>query len=331
MFGRLGSKDVCTKEHQRLALEAARQGIVLLKNDNNFLPLNKDHVSSLAIIGPGANSTSPFDQGVDIQEFHAICNLMLRVSKTYIKKTTFASGCLDVACESNSMFNEALHVTEMELISLVASVSKKRIILVLTGGGPLDFSFAEADSHIASIIWVGYPGEAGGKALAEVIFGYYNPGEAVYEFGHGLSYTNYTYMFLSAPNKMILVSKASGTLRKLYETEVGIGYVPTDELLSCDALRFNVQLSVMNVGHMDGSHVVMLYSKASSYVEGAPRKQLIGFSRIHTTAHRSTDVSFMVDPCEHLSFANEHGKRILPVGKHILMSGELEHSLLINI
>ena len=62
MFGRLGGKDVCTKKHQRLALDAARQGIVLLKNDN-FLPLNKDHVSSLAIIGPGANSTSPFVQG----------------------------------------------------------------------------------------------------------------------------------------------------------------------------------------------------------------------------------------------------------------------------
>lgn len=58
MFGRLGSQDVCTQKHQRLALEAAREGIVLLKNYDNFLPLNKHQISSLAIIGPGANSTS---------------------------------------------------------------------------------------------------------------------------------------------------------------------------------------------------------------------------------------------------------------------------------
>uniref|UniRef100_A0A7C8YWB7 Glycoside hydrolase family 3 N-terminal domain-containing protein n=1 Tax=Opuntia streptacantha TaxID=393608 RepID=A0A7C8YWB7_OPUST len=58
IFGRLGSQDVCTKEHQGLALEAARQGIVLLKNEKKFLPLNKNDVSSLAIIGPGASTSS---------------------------------------------------------------------------------------------------------------------------------------------------------------------------------------------------------------------------------------------------------------------------------
>jgi len=54
-FGKLGPKNVCTKEHKTLALEAARQGIVLLKNDKKLLPLNKKAVSSLAIIGPLAN------------------------------------------------------------------------------------------------------------------------------------------------------------------------------------------------------------------------------------------------------------------------------------
>lgn len=63
MFGRLGSQDVCTNEHKKLALEAATQSIVLLKNNDNFLPLNKDHVSSLATIGPGANSTTQLDGG----------------------------------------------------------------------------------------------------------------------------------------------------------------------------------------------------------------------------------------------------------------------------
>lgn len=62
-FGNLGPQDVCTPEHRMLALEAARQGTVLLKNDNKFLPLNKNAVFSLAVIGPMANKTSDLGGG----------------------------------------------------------------------------------------------------------------------------------------------------------------------------------------------------------------------------------------------------------------------------
>lgn len=57
-YGKLGSNDICSSGHRKLALEAARQGIVLLKNDHKLLPLNKNHVSSLAIIGPMAHNIS---------------------------------------------------------------------------------------------------------------------------------------------------------------------------------------------------------------------------------------------------------------------------------
>lgn len=56
-YGSLGPKDVCTAENQELAREAARQGIVLLKNDNDALPLNPKSISSMAVIGPNANVT----------------------------------------------------------------------------------------------------------------------------------------------------------------------------------------------------------------------------------------------------------------------------------
>ena len=49
------------------------------------------------------------------------------------------------------------------------SVSRRPLILVLTGGGPLDVSFSKEDPRIASILWVGYPGEGGGKALTQVV------------------------------------------------------------------------------------------------------------------------------------------------------------------
>lgn len=63
----------------------------------------------------------------------------------------------------------------MALVSSVAAASKNPVILVLAGGGPLDVSFAEKDPRIASILWIGYPGETGGRALSEIIFGDVNP------------------------------------------------------------------------------------------------------------------------------------------------------------
>lgn len=57
-YGRLGPGDVCTSDNQELAREAARQGIVLLKNNNGSLPLNPMSIESLAVIGPNANATT---------------------------------------------------------------------------------------------------------------------------------------------------------------------------------------------------------------------------------------------------------------------------------
>lgn len=56
-YGNLGPKDVCTAEHQELACEAARQGIVLLKNSAGSLPLSVTAIKNLAVIGPNANVT----------------------------------------------------------------------------------------------------------------------------------------------------------------------------------------------------------------------------------------------------------------------------------
>lgn len=56
-YGSLGPKDVCAPAHQELAREAARQGIVLLKNEENLLPLTAKSIKSVAVIGPQANVT----------------------------------------------------------------------------------------------------------------------------------------------------------------------------------------------------------------------------------------------------------------------------------
>ncbi|KAJ9562475.1 hypothetical protein OSB04_007635 [Centaurea solstitialis] len=316
-FGKLGPRDVCTPDHKNLALEAARQGMVLLKNDNNFLPLRKSVVSSLAVVGPMANATDALGGGY----IGVPCSPTSIVEglKQYVKKTTHASGCLDVSCNSNAGFLEAVSISkeadfviivagidlsqetedrdrfslllpgyQMALVTTIAEISEKPIVLVLTGGGPLDVSFAQGDPRIASIIWVGYPGEAGGRALAEIIFGDHNPGgklpmiwypesftrvamndmnmrpnpsrgypgrtyrfytgDVVYGFGHGLSYTNYTYDLLSAPNKLHVFGPPKTKSHNILQHKDGSSnYLYVDELKECcDSLRFRMEIGVEN-------------------------------------------------------------------------------------
>ncbi|KAJ8433850.1 hypothetical protein Cgig2_032061 [Carnegiea gigantea] len=190
-FGRLGSQDVCTKEHQGLALKAVRQGIVLLKNDKKLLPLNKNGVPSLAIIGSGAKS---------------------------------------------------------QLLGGYSGLTHAEIIY--------------GSEHC-------------------IAFGSFLHRGAIYHFGHGLSYTYYTYKLLSALNRLSLLRfmKSGAGKRELYQTEAGVEYIPTNELLSCEMLSFSVQMSVMNMDHMDGSHVVMVYSRASRAVDGARKRNLLDSAR----------------------------------------------------
>nr|KYP66384.1 putative beta-D-xylosidase 6 [Cajanus cajan] len=369
-FGKLGAKDVCTPEHKALALEAARQGIVLLKNDKKFLPLNRDIGASLAVIGPMAATT---ELGGGYSGIPCTSTSLYDGLGEFAERISYAFGCHDVPCDSDDGFAEAINTAkqadfvvivagldttqetedhdrvslllpgkQMDLVSSVADASKNPVILVLTGGGPLDVSFAERNEQIASILWVGYPGEAGGKALAEIIFGEFNPagrlpmtwypeaftnvpmndmsmradpsrgypgrtyrfytGSRVYGFGHGLSYSDFSYNFLSAPSK-----------------------------ISLSRIVKDVDVSVTNLGDLDGSHVIMLFARGPKVVEGSPETQLVGFSRVHTISNKSTETSILVDPCEHLSFADKQGKRILPLGSHTLSVGDVEHVVSIQI
>jgi hypothetical protein len=122
-------------------------------------------------------------------------------------KTIYQQGCADVACVSDQQFVAAMDAArqadatvlvmgldqsieaesrdrtelllpgrQQELISKVAAASKGPTILVLMSGGPIDVSFAENDPKIGGIVWAGYPGQAGGAAISDVLFGTTNPG-----------------------------------------------------------------------------------------------------------------------------------------------------------
>lgn len=116
-------------------------------------------------------------------------------------------GCDDVACATEDSFGEAMAAAgaadatvvvvgldqsieaetrdreglllpgrQQELISKAAAASRGPTVVVLMSGGPIDMSFAKNDPRISAIVWVGYPGQAGGAAIADVLFGTTNPG-----------------------------------------------------------------------------------------------------------------------------------------------------------
>ncbi|KAM3388246.1 hypothetical protein ACQJBY_010805 [Aegilops geniculata] len=272
-FTRLGPSNVCTKEHRELAAEAVRQGTVLLKNDNSFLPLKRSEVSHIAMIGAAANDA--YIMGGDYTGAPCDPITFLKGMQAFVPQTTVAGGCKNVSCDSTDGFGEAIEAAkradivvviaglnltqetedldrvtlllpgrQQDLVNIIASVTKKPIVLVITGGGPVDVSFAKQDPRIASVLWIGYPGEVGGQVLPEILFGEYNPGgklpmtwypesftavpmtdmnmradpsrgypgrtyrfytgDVVYGFGYGLSYTKYSYNFLQGPNRISL-------------------------------------------------------------------------------------------------------------------------------
>lgn len=204
-FGNIGPDQVCSKQHQALALEAAEDGIVLLKNSDKLLPLPKSKGISLAVIGPNANASETL-----LGNYHGPpCKLFtpLQGLLGYAKKTVYHPGCDTVKCP-NPTIDKAVEVAkqadyvvlivgldqgeereahdrdhlnlpgkQQELITSVAKVAKKPVILVILSGGPVDISAAKKNQKIGSILWAGYPGEAGGIALAEIIFGDHNPGK----------------------------------------------------------------------------------------------------------------------------------------------------------
>ncbi|XP_015892611.2 probable beta-D-xylosidase 5 [Ziziphus jujuba] len=203
-LGNLGPADVCTNDHRTLALDAAKQGIVLLYN-NGILPLSRNSTQNFAIIGPNANATT-----VMISNYAGIpCGYTspLQGLQKYVPAIKYEPGCSNVKCGDESLIEAAAKVAaasnisvvvvgldqsieaegldrenltlpgfQEKLVRQVTNATNGRVILIVMSAGPIDISFAQNLSKIGGILWVGYPGQDGGDAIAQVIFGDYNPG-----------------------------------------------------------------------------------------------------------------------------------------------------------
>ncbi|KAK2999380.1 hypothetical protein RJ639_023945 [Escallonia herrerae] len=392
LYGDIGPSQVCTKEHQNLALEAARNGIVLLKNSARLLPLSKTKTTSVAIIGPNGNNAHTFVGNYAGPPCKSVT--LFQATQQYVKNTMYHQGCNAINCTSVSIpeavgiAKAADHVIlivgldqsqeredhdrkdlvlpgkQQSLIASVAKAAKKPVIMVLLCGGPVDISFAKYDPKIGSILWAGYPGEAGGIALAEIIFGDHNPGgklpmtwypkdfikvpmtdmrmrpepssgypgrtyrfytgRKVYQFGYGLSYTRYVYEFVSVTRNKLHLGKSmaagsSESLQYMSVSELGTEF--------CERATISATVGVNNLGKMAGKHPVLLFVKQAKLTNGNPIKQLVGFHSVTLKAGERAEVEFALNPCDHLSRANEDGLMVIEGGSHHLVVGDEEYPI----
>ncbi|CAN6478262.1 unnamed protein product [Victoria cruziana] len=394
-YGKLGPKDVCTPQNQELAAEAARQGIVLLKNSKGSLPLSASKTKTLAVIGPNANASKTMIgnyEGVPCKYVTPLQGLSAYTS------TVYQPGCLSAWCAPNNFQPDAavkaasaadatvlvigadqsveaesrdrvdltLPGQQQQLVLQVADASKGPVILVIMSGGPFDISFAKASDKISSILWVGYPGEKGGTAIADVIFGTYNPSGRLpvtwypQSFADKVPMTNMnmrpdpstgypgrTYRFYTGDAIYLFGDGMSYTeynhrlvhAPKLVSLALESGHpclshnckaVDMAENM-CQDLAVDIHLSIQNVGQMHGSHTVFLFFTPPSYAGSSPKKQLLGFEKVFVRSNTQELVRFRVDVCKDLSTVNELGERKLQLGSHILHIGSLRHSLSVSV
>jgi beta-glucosidase len=220
----------------------------------------------------------------------------------------------------------ALPKAQQALLERVHALGKP-VVLVLLGGSAIAVGWA--DAHIPAILQAWYPGEAGGTALADVLFGDTNPsgrlpvtvyksvadlppftdyamanrtyryfrGEPLYPFGHGLSYTTFAYDNLRFDKAAIMA----------------------DEPLV-------LTVDVRNTGQRAGDEVVQLYL---SYPDTSPRNpihQLRGFTRVHLAPGESKTVSFTL-PAKELALVNDAGQRVVEAGEYRVSIGGRQPAL----
>ncbi|OIV91003.1 hypothetical protein TanjilG_16963 [Lupinus angustifolius] len=392
-YGHLGPRDVCTQAHQDLAHEAAKQGIVLLKNNGPSLPLSLRRHHTVAVIGPNSDVTVTM-----IGNYAGIAcayTSPLQGIGRYAK-TIHEVGCTNVACKDDKQFVGALDAArqadatvlvmgldqsieaetmdrvglllpgyQQQLVSKVAAASKGPTILVLMSGGPVDITFAKNDPRIKGILWAGYPGQAGGAAIADILFGTANPGGKLpitwypQEYLQNLPMTNMamrssvskgypgrTYRFYNGPvvypfgyglSYTHFIHSLASAPKVLSVPVAGHHHGNSSNISNkairvtharCSKLSISLQVYVKNIGSKDGTHTLLVFSTPpSGNGHWAPHKQLVAFEKVHVPAKARQRVQINIHVCKLLSVVDKLGTRRIPLGEHSLHIGDIKHSL----
>ena len=357
-----------TPEHNRVALDVARQSMVLLKN-NGILPLS-NKIKKIAVIGPNSDNldvllgnyngdpTNPVNvlEGLRNRAGKGVEIIFEKGMASYNEKGTSDAfpteekkqAALAAAAKSDAVIfvggisprleGEEMRVTmegfsggdrtslnlpkaQEELLKELKATGKP-VILVLMSGSALSVNWE--NENLPAILQAWYPGQQGGNAVADVLFGNYNPagrlpitfyksvndlpkfedynmngrtykyfeGKALYPFGHGLSYSKFKYN--SAKVTVPAIKAGQQTF---------------------------VQVSVTNTSKISGDEVVQVYASAKSVKGFRPLKSLAGFERVTIPAGKTVLVKIPVNPTALRQFDEAKNDYITVPGTYQLLIG----------
>jgi len=358
---------VNSAEHQEAALRAARESIVLLKNDQNILPVTKE-IKSIAVVGPNANDDSTaryrygpsggkgvtvlegirsklgdrvkvnYAKGCEITDAHwpeteVLPEPLTREESSEIGKAVTAAEKSDLTVvvlgDSMKTVGESASRTSLDLpgrqldLARAVQATGKPIIVVLINGRPMSINWI--NKYVPGIIEAWFPGAQAGTAIADVLFGDYNPGGkltvtvprtvgqipfnfptkpnaqwegektrvngALYYFGYGLSYTSFTYSNLRVSP---LVQSLRGDVA--------------------------VSVDVKNSGTREGDEVVQLYTRDLVSSVTTYEKNLRGFKRIRLLPGETKTVNFVLRP-DDLALWDRSMHFVVEPGKFKVMIG----------
>lgn len=374
-----------TPEQRQLAREIARESIVLLKNENNLLPIDKSKIKSIALIGPSADSTRNvlgdyvYSAHVDSPEDAVPVVSILDGIKAKVGdgvQINYAEGC-DIMGDSTEGFAEAKAAAEQSDLAIVVVGGRSGLSGLITPGDISDVDFTsikgtvkdtDGESHdrvsldlpgvqeelvktiyetgtptivvlingrplsinwiaenIPAVVEAWLPGEETGSAVADVLFGDYNPSgklcvsipkhagqmpvhyyrtmisytrryievdnKPLYPFGYGLSYTEFAYR-----NLKVTPTEVDGRAEIAVEFELG------------------------NVGSVEGAEVAQLYIRDLFASRTRPVKELKGFAKVNLKPNEWKRVRFILST-DQLAFYNLDMDLIVEPGKFSVMVG----------
>jgi beta-glucosidase len=355
-YSKIPKEVVNCEKHKQLALESASKSIVLLKNKGNVLPLNKSTLKNLFVAGPTAADItcllgnyngisgemntilegiiSRVNIGTIVEHnqgfmFHndSLMHGFWQASRADAVIICLGINSLYEGEEGDAMLNAnggdridiGLPRNQIEYVKRMREkIGEKHLIVVITGGSAI--AFPEIEKMADAILFAWYPGEQGGNAVADIIFGNVNPSgrlpvtfyksttdlpdfenysmegrtykyfhsEPLYPFGFGLSYTQFQYSNL----------------------EVNI-----------NGEKIIASLTIKNSGYFDGDEVVQVYVRKIDPKSWRPVKQLVGFKRISIKKGEQKSVKIEIDKKQFQYWNTELQKYMVETGEYEIMAG----------
>ena len=368
--------EVEKEEHEAVALQASRESIVLLKNEDQTLPLSLDKVKTIAVCGPNADEESyalthygplavdvttvlegiknkvagkaevlytkgcelvdanwPDSELIDFQlteKEQADINQAVENARRADVCVVVLGGGQRTCGENKSRSSLELPGRQLDLLKAVQATGKP-VVLVLINGRPLSINWA--DRFVPAIVEAWYPGSKGGIAVADVLFGDYNPGGKL-TVTFPKSVGQIPFNFPCKPSSQVDGGKnlgpdgnASRVNGALYPFGYGLSYTTfeySDMEISPKVItpeqEATVSLKVTNTGKRAGDEVVQLYIRDVLSSLTTYEKNLAGFERIHLNPGETKTVSFSIDR-KQLELLDKHMEWTVEPGEFVLMAG----------